>query len=186
MAGVISPVSLAVNTWLPGDNNLLAASYPVQPSQSTQAMTAGTIYLIKVKVPVTIKISTIWLFSNGAAGSGASTGSFVGVYNSAGTRLGVSADCATQFGTSFNTISVPLLAATTVPPPFAWIAILSNLAVTQPTLATAQGNGNLVNLGLTAATYSFCTNGTGTALPVSITPASNSLTGAQSFWTGAS
>lgn len=172
--------------WVPADDNLAVAAYPVWVSQSTQGMSAGVIYLIKVKVPSPVSVSNIWLFSNGAAGSGTSTGCFVGAYDSTGNRLGVSADCATAFGTSFNSIKIPLLAAASLIPPFAWIAMVSNLSVAQPTLSTAQGNGNFTNLGLTAATYAYCTNGSGTSLPSSITPASNSLTGSQSFWAGAS
>jgi len=172
--------------WAPQDNALQVANDDPWASQSTFTLIAGTLYLLKVKVPFAITISNLRFMSNGAAGAGASTGSFAGVFTPAGLRQAVSADQGANFTNSFVPITVPLPAPLLISPPFIWVAVLSNLATTQPTFASGSGNGNFTNCNLSAASYRFCVNGTGlTSIPASITPASNSLTGNASIWAGA-
>jgi len=174
-----------IQPWLPSDNNLLITNGDPKEFNNNFTLIAGTIYLVKWQIRNAIPtLSNIILFT-ASGGSGASTGSFCGIYNSAGTRIAISADCATQFQSGFVPITIPLLTPIALSGGFVWVAFVSNLAVTQPQIGTSLGNGNVTNLGLTAANYAFCVNGTGaTALPATITPASNSLTGNQSFWAG--
>ena len=188
MSGVISPYPSGSYTWAPGDNNLLYASDDPWASQSTGLLIAGTGYLVKVKAPASGVVSNVWLMSNGAAGAGASTGSFAAVISSAGARLGLSADAGALFTAGFVPIEVPLLAGPVpVTGPFVYVAVLSNLATTQPTLATGQGNGNFTNLNLAAGGYRYCTFGTGlVAIPASINLAATVLAGNLSIWAGLS
>ena len=180
-------VPLESPTWMPSDNALLAASADINGLGGTSLMIAGTLYLLQVRIRYAITASKLW-FIESAAGSGASTGSFGGLYSSAGTLLTGSADAGTAFTGGFAqsiTLTTPqALAAGS----FVWAALLVNLATTQPTLRSV-GGGSAVpgNLNLGAASFRNAVNGTGlTALPASITPSSNTGTGALPFWVGIS
>jgi hypothetical protein len=136
-------------------------------------LTAGKLYLIKVPIRTNVTVSTIW-WTVATAGSGASTGSFVGLYSSSGTLLATSTDVAanlTTTGAHFWGVSSQSLTAGT----FVWVAILSNLATTQPALRACSGSdASIANINLSATTYQAAANGTGlSSLPASITPSSN-------------
>jgi hypothetical protein len=176
-----------INTWLPSDNNLLMAAGDPWAATTSNLMIAGTLYLIKLKAVTSVPVTNI-LALLAAAGSGASTGSFAGLYSSAGALLSGSADVAG----SFTGAASPLTLSLSTPQPvaagaFVWAALLSNLATTQPQLRSGVGStGAVANIGLTPAAARWATNGTGlAALPGSITPASNSTSGL-TFWAGAS
>lgn len=186
-----SALSLAAaSPWLPGDNTLLASAGDPFNAQANTTTVAGTLYLMKVPARnSSLLITNIWLGLI-TVGAGASTGSFVGFYSSAGSLLSGSADIATSLTTTATAISNALTTPQTLAAgSFGWIALLVNLASTQPTLAKGVGGGGgagVVNVNLTAANYRFASNGTGlTSLPASITPASNTAV-AQDWWWGVS
>ena len=193
MATMPSAVVSPIPPWQPSDNGLLGAvDIPAAFADVTSVLTAGTVYLTKlpIRFPTTI---TNLIFGLAVAGSGASTGSFAGVYNSAGTLLSGSADIATQLTGAVGPITVPLTSAqvfTAAPAAgFVWAAVVENLAVTQASLTRAGGAGAgvmpFLNMGLAASVYRFATNGTGqTTLPASITPASNAQTSNFCIWAG--
>lgn len=174
--------------WVPSDNGLLAASASLDGISSSQTITAGDVYLAKIPIRYALTLSTLYVVVS-TAGAGASSGSFCGLYSSAGTRLTASAD----LGTALNSLGVAQLTLTTPQPlaagSFVWAAIVVNLATTQPALRTYANNvTGLANLNLTAATARAAVNGTGqTALPASITPAANVITGGAvgPLWVGA-
>ena len=134
-------------------------------------------------------ISNLW-WALQSAGTGTSTGSFSGLYSSAGTLLSGSSDIASKVvGVSVPAgIEVPL----TTPQAdtagtFVWAAILCNLSSTQPGFHAANSLGIQGSVNLAAAAYRYATNGAGlTALPGTITPSSNSQSSAPTFWAGAS
>jgi hypothetical protein len=173
--------------WIPADNGLLIVNYDPMLSSAggvSSPVTAGTVYLLKVTCHRAMTVSTLrWAI--GVAGAGASSGSFIGIYNSAGTRLQTSADIAaglTSIGPQSASITSQALAAGS----FYWIGIVVNLATTQPTFRSANTANSHINTPMTAANLRVCINGTGqTALPASITPSSNSGTNAVSIWVGA-
>jgi hypothetical protein len=173
--------------WLPPDNTLLAANSDPLAAQQTALATAGTLYLMKITPRSTILISTVWLGMS-VVGAGASTGSFVGVYSPAGTLLTGSADIAASLtgalGAISNAVTTPqtVLAGASV-----WIALLTNLAVTQPLLCKGLAGtaASLVNADLAAASFRFATNGTAlSALPASFTPSANA--NGPTWWVGVS
>jgi hypothetical protein len=176
--------------WQPSDNGLLGASDDITASlNSTFALIAGTLYLVKLPFRgATTVTNLVWALT--LAGSGASTGSFTGLYNSAGTLLSGSADIATQMTGAVGGIACPLTTPQQVAGgTFGWAAILANLATTQPTLIRVGGGGAgvvpMANFGLTAATARFASAGNVlSALPASIIPASNSLAGGIAFIAG--
>lgn len=172
--------------WLASDNGLLGSNFPL-PAISTQAaLTAGRLYLAKLNIRRACTISNLWLIVE-SAGSGASTGSFVGLYSQAGAKLTGSADIAsgfTSFGAQYALTTPQAVAAGS----FVWAAVLSNLASTQPSLATgfeSTSNAFATNINLPAAAYNFADNGTSlTALPATITPSSNDQSNALGIWCG--
>lgn len=174
--------------WFPADNNLLAATdAPGVAVSSTTPPTAGTLYLTKLPVRSAMTATSLW-FVIGAAGTGVSTGSFLGLYSSGGTLLASTAEIGTQITTGFVARQIALGTAQTLTSgSFVWVALLTNLATAQPALRQLNNGTVLPNLGLTAATYRFCTAGTSlTALPASITPASNVAPSISPYWFGVS
>lgn len=182
----VNPAGTSGETWAPEDNGLLTAVGDPYITQGTSTLIAGTIYLEKLVIRRNMTVSNVWFLVN-SAGSGASTGSFAGLYSSAGTLLSGSADIAAKL-----TATGPQSVALTTPQAltagsFVWVAIVSNLATTQPGLHSGNASINQSNINLAAASYRFATNGTGQlTLPASITPSSNSQTAAFSVWAGAS
>ena len=178
--------SSPVNDWLPSDNGLLLAAYDPVEATGTAITTAGTMYLVKLTPRTSVTITNLWI-SIQTAGSGTSTGSFVGLYNSAGTLLSGSADIGTSLA-SAGALSTALTTPQAVTAgSFYWAAILTNLGTTQPTLREAVGPvGGSSNVNLSAAVSRFASNGTlQTVLPSTITPASNSQAAGNSYWVGA-
>lgn len=173
--------------WVPSDNGLLGANSDMASiSIQGNALTAGTLYLAKLNIRYPLTIANL-VAIQGTAGVGTSTGSFVGLYSSAGTLLSGSSDQVSNFTNYVATLPLTTpqaLAAGT----FVWAAFLSNLSSSQPQFMVAFGspaNTGISNTGLTAATANFSTNGTGlTSLPSSITPSSNSVTVGQGIWVG--
>lgn len=185
----INPAGTSGETWAPEDNALLTANYDPALSTATPTTVAGTLYLAKLVIRRNMTITNLW-WALQTLGSGASTGSFCGLYSSAGTLLSGSADIAAKVVSPVtvpNSIFVPLTTPQAVAAgSFVWAAILVNLATTQPGFHAADGLGIQPNVNLTAATYRFATNGTGiTSLPGSITPASNAQGASFTFWVGA-
>lgn len=180
--GFYLPAVLGSDQWSPADNGLLVANMDWLMAGTTQILTGGTVYLMKVEIRQSMTWTNVW-FDLQTAGVGASTGSFVGLYSSAGTLLSGSADMAASLTGTTGPKSVALSTPQALTAgSFVWVAILVNLATTQPTLRIAAPVAH-ANANLTAASLRFCVNGTGvTALPSpSITPASNTATGAFTF-----
>lgn len=177
-----------LSPWLPADQAMLmAAEDPYTGSVNSSLMAAGTIYLTKLPARQAFTLNNVLVLMP-AAGVGASTGSFAGIYSSAGALLAQSADAAALFTGAAGVLSIPLTSSAQVPAGgFVWAALLANLATTQPTLSRASGFLAAVNAGLATAALRFCVNGTGAvALPGSITPSANSTGPAVAFWAGAS
>lgn len=175
------------DAWVVGDAGLLAMNMDPMIAANTGLMIAGTVYLMRVNIRAAITATNI-IVGLTTSGSGASTGTFVGVYNSSGTLLSGSSDQATPLtaaaGTKTMALTTPqALSAGT----FVWAAIVSNLATTQPTLGRAAPNVVLANMNLANASFRSAVNGTGqTSLPGSITPSANTGAGSFAFWVGIS
>lgn len=185
--GSIGAAPAAAVSWQPSDNGLLLSSLG-DPAllTSTAILTAGTLYLAKWPVRAAVTVSNVE-FEVSAVAVGASTGTFAGLYSSAGALLSGSADVNAQFlaqGPAVCPLTTPQALAAGG---FVWAALLVNFATTQPTLFKgATATGNVPNVGLTAAAFRFAVNGTGLAsLPGAITPAANSAAGLLSLWAAA-
>ena len=161
----------------PADHGLIAWSADPNYAAGTSALASGTLYLAAVFIRAAATVSKVW-WVHTAGGSGATAGqNFAGLYNSSGTLLssvGIDSNITTN-----GPQSPSLAVAQPVTAGRYWVALLVN-ATSPPTLARTLGaSATANNLNLSGATLRYCTNGTGlTALPSSITPASNSTTGA--------
>lgn len=145
--------------------------------------TSGTVVMAKLYFPAGT-VSAVGVSIN-AAGVGLTAGqNFMGVYNQAGTRLGVTADQTVSWATG-GYKQIPLVAPIVIAAPgFYYVAFLSNGAT--PASITRGSNNTssttVVNLNLTAAEARFA-NGPAaqTTLPASITMASRTPT-SQAYW----
>ena len=170
--GVISQTT----TWLPADNLLQYASGPMDAYQSgSAALTAGTVYLVRVNITKGGTVSNIY-WPVAAAATGASTQSFAGLYNAAGTLLTGSADQTGPLSTATPTLC-PLTTPQVLPAGgFVWAALLTNFATTQPTIFRTGGAGSLTfyDAFLGAGSFRYATHNVGglTALPGTVTPTS--------------
>jgi len=174
--------------WIPAMNNLLGANGQLDAGiASNAAVTKGAVTLLKLPIWQPGTITSLWLGLE-AAGSGTSSGSYVGLYSSAGVLLTGSADQVTNFTAAAPApIQCTLGTAQSVQPGFVWALILSNLSSSQPAFFRYGGTGGAVmgNLNLTAANYRFAANGTGVTVPPgTINPASNTTTNAFALWAG--
>jgi hypothetical protein len=181
--GSIGAAPAAAATWEPSDNGLLGAIGDLWAAQSTNLLTAGTVYLTRLPIRAAQTISTLtWGIT--AAGVGASTGSFGGLISSAGTLLSGSADAGAAMlaaGPLPVTLTTPQAVAAGS---FPWAALVANLATTQPTMRTANGRTTDLNLNLAAASFRFAVNGTGQVALSSITPSANTQGAALALWCG--
>jgi hypothetical protein len=163
--------------WLPPDNNLVAASDSPGAIAGTFTFTKGTQYLIKVPVRAACQVSSVWII-NATAGSGTSTGTFMGLMSPAGSVITSSADCAAQF-TGANAQQIPYGTVVSLDPasiPFVWVPILSNLAGSQPTIRqVGTQTSSIPNVALSAANYRAASNGTGLTSLTNVTPSSNTV-----------
>jgi len=184
-SGHVHPASSIV----PADHGLLAWTYDIDAAAQSVTLIAGTIYLTKIPIRTAMTATTLW-FAVGVAGVGVSTGSFVGLYSSAGTLLSGSSDLGTAIaaGSHSQNLTTPqaLTAGT-----FVWAAIVVNQASSQPSLACPYNftGSARQNINLTAATYRAAVPAGGTtqtALLGSFTPSSNSNTGIAALWFGIS
>ena len=174
---------------MPADNGLLTANYDMQAASVSSTITAGTVFLLKLQIRQAMTISALQFQAIGSASGTPNV--LVGLYSPVGTLLTGSGNVGAQFVTPNQAdISCPLtspqsLAAST----WVWAAILSNSggggAQAQPNRAVSASAATR-SLNLTPATARFAINGTGqTALPLSITPAGNIISGSLDIWVGA-
>jgi hypothetical protein len=169
--------------WLPSDNLLLAAAGDPFDATAANALIAGSQYIFKITARSSpLLISNLW-FLPSAAGVGASTGTFAGLFTAAGVPLTGSADAAAVFQ-STNPAQVPMLVPQLVPPGGSvYGAVLSNLATTQPSLRCGVGaTGGPVNVGLTAALARFGINGTGLTALTGFTPSGTNVATFCPWW----
>ncbi|MFE6126713.1 hypothetical protein ACFQ6Q_00350 [Streptomyces sp. NPDC056437] len=158
----------------PAAHGVAAWCYDPALAVNTTEVAGGTLYLSRVNVAADVAASKIYWWVGNSGSSPVSGQCQVGLYDSSGTLLAsANVDAA---------ISSPGLKTTAITPQaltagaFYWVGMVFNASV-RPALTRGSGWTGVnaaANMGLTAATSRFATNGTGrTALPASITPGSN-------------
>ena len=161
------------NQWVPSDQGWLSWTHdPANNVGSVPLTTSGTVYMFAVPLRQAATVSSI--ITSFTAGGGTLTAGqcFAGLYNSAGTRVGVTADQAANWATMGPKV-MALTAPANLPAGMYYVAYLFN-GTTGPTVVRGISDGQgAVNTGLTAATFRTSTGPTAqTSLPASITMAS--------------
>ncbi|WP_371591257.1 hypothetical protein [Streptomyces sp. NBC_00470] len=175
--GQLLPVSVAS----PQDHGMQAWTHDPYGGSSSALTVNGRIYLVKIAIRRACTVSTIW-WSIGTPGAAPTGGqSFVGLYSSAGTRLATTNVDASVAGSGAQ--STAITAQSLAADSFVWVAFVFN-AGTPPTLVRGSSFESTPNIGLTAATLRSAVNGSGTSLPASITPGSNSTTNSLALFAG--
>lgn len=175
--------------WIPPDDAFLAANYDPAVAAAGSQVVAGTLYLMRLNPRQGITVTNLW-FGLSISASGTSTGTFVGLYSSAGVLLSGSADMAGASG--FGTGKEAAKCALTTPQvvgagSVVYAAMLINVGTTLPTIYRAIGDQAFAAFSdyLPAAGLRFAVNGTSlTALPATLTMANNTPTGARTWWVG--
>lgn len=168
---LVYPVSDYNNpTYTPADQNLIAWTHDPATIRSTGIATvSGTVYLMKVKIVNRSTVVTNVIIGVETAGATLTAGqSLVGLYDSTGTRLAVSADQAANW-VSTGMKTVALTAPQTLAVGTYYVAVLS-VGTTPPQLSTCGGGNTNLSIGLTTATARFLVGPAAqTSLPASIT-----------------
>lgn len=161
----------------PSDHGLIAWSSDPNYASSTNSTVSGTLYLAAVWLRADATINKLWWIHTTAGATATAGACWAGIYDSAGNRV---AQVAIDSQTATNGVqSATLGAPASLPAGRYWVALLFN-ATTAPVVArTAGASVTANNMNLSGATLRFAVNGTGlSTLPATITPASNSTTGA--------
>lgn len=153
------------------DHGLIAWTHDPAGCRATDdAVTAGVVYLAKVKIVNRSTVVTNVLAAVTTAGATLTSGQcFAGLYNSSGTLLSATADQST----AWTTTGLKTMALTT-PQTLAvgnyYVALLAN-GTTPPRFMTGNGaSASSLNAGLATSAARFLTSGTTqTTLPASIT-----------------
>lgn len=173
--------SLPVNAPDALTHGIKAWSYDPVISNGGIAGTAGNVYLTQVPVRQAVTVTKIW-WNQTAAGSGATASqNYVGLYDSAGTRLAFTGidSSATASGNLSATIS-----STPLAPGIYYVAFLYNCS-SMPAIARATvGSSTFATINAAGAPVRFGSAGTTqTSLPSPATIASAFL---QTYWAGLS
>ncbi|MFE9844686.1 hypothetical protein [Streptomyces goshikiensis] len=155
-APAASGINLANGAPQPGDQGLLA--WTGDPNDAghvtaqSNAGVAGRITLVKLTIKgASITWSKIWFGLAGVDGAASLANCYLGVYNSAGTLVGVTADISSSLLTGAVGKSVDLVTPFTAAPGEYYIAMLLNGTWTTNGLTfKATGAGITVNCGLSA------------------------------------
>lgn len=169
----------------PIDQGLITWNYPPGVNMVATAITSGTVNMAKIFIrqPLTITNLVVGIGTVGAAL--VANQNFAGLYDTAGNRLGQTADQTANWGTTGGK-EMALTAPVAVAAGAYYVAILSNAGTTP---AFARGSALVASIAniKTTATDGIWTTGPAaqTTLPVSITMASRTLTG-NALWVAAS
>jgi hypothetical protein len=159
---------------LPSDHGLATWTQdPATCGPTAVTLSSGALALSKVFLRTTKTVSTFWWVVSGAGA--ALTGTYIGLYTSAGVLIDQSSDVSTSMQ-STGAKSAPMAVSHSLAPGAYWIAYLVSGGTTMPSVARgASVVTGVTNVNLTPANYRFGAYGSGLAsMPGSITV--NSIT----------
>jgi hypothetical protein len=182
----------------PADQNLLAWTYNPDMAGHVTAQSsggvAGRITLVRIILRKQITWTSTWIGLAGVDTAATLSNCYLGTYDSAGNRVGVTADLSSQLVNSANAKALPfaLTSPFTAAAGTYYIALLLNGSWTTNTFTLkASGAGISVNAGLAAPNLRYSNLLTGqTSLPPTLTLANQATniitTGWGSQWYGVS
>lgn len=148
-------------------NGLLAWTFdPIACNQSL-TITTGQIVLAKITLGAVTLVTNLPIHLNTGGGSLTSNENFIGLYNSSGTRIALSADQTAAWSSSGDKLNA-MVTPVTIEPGDYYVAILVN-GTGVPTFAAGQPNNSMMNTNLVAPFRAALVSGTFTALPTTIT-----------------
>lgn len=167
----------------PYDHGLNSWTHDPGEAGAGVSVVNGTMYVLKQLLRRPAPIDTLWWIVTNGATTPTAGQNWIGVYDSAGTRLAqldIGAASATA-GTKPSAITAQILQ-----PGFYWVALLFN-AATPPQLNRAGTGESGPNINLAAADRRAAVAGTGlTTLPASFTPGSLTTTNSLTLFAGMS
>ena len=172
--------------WRPSDQGFLAwTTDPVLSTGSSGALTSGTLYLHRFKVTTPVTVSDAWHVVATAGGTLTAGQNFIALYGSDGTRLAVTADLTTDWGTTGLKTSA-FTSSVLLPVGVYYIGFLSNGTTGVNVAKTATFTaGSALNANLSASTLRTSTGGTGltglTVTPSTVTMSDRSA-GTNTIW----
>lgn len=156
----------------PSDHGYLAWSSDPSTLVNQTSHTAGVVYGTRVDVRSSISVTNVVVFCTTAGATLTSGQCFAGLYNSAGSRVAVTATQHTAWASTGVKAMVLASGPFTLSPGFYWVALVAN-GTTPPKLGVGSLFSVGVNAGLAAAGTRFGSQLTGqTSLPASLTPSS--------------
>lgn len=169
----------------PEDHGLITWSYPVVQCSGSAVPTSGTVRMVRLAtLAVTTNITSLACHIATAPTTPTAGQNFMGLYDTAGTRVAVSADCTAAFTTTGDKI-VPLTGVYAAAPGNYWVAILANAATPPAFSLCASHSATTANFNTAVASAQFTNGPAGqTSLPASITMASRT-TSLNCTWAGA-
>lgn len=168
-AGTISAVTPPMLG--PDVNKFLAWTYDPVIATSSMAPALGVIRLSKITTHTPIVVSNIVVFFNSNGTTLTAGQNFMGIYNSAGSRVAVSADQTTTWGSAGPGPLSTAVGPVTLEPGDYFIAMLANGAGA-PSFISCVNSGTVANMGLAAPFRTGAFGTSQTSLPGSITMAS--------------
>lgn len=173
ITGVLDVSGSNSGIWGPRDNGLIASAFDPGDSSGTLTLTGGTIYLTKLQIARAATPTKLYWYVATQAVTATASQCWVSVLNSSGTILAAPVDVATAsetIGLKTTTVAPGALAAGA----FVWAAIVL-AGSTVGTVAVQNGSAKptMTNVGLTAATLRYATNGTSQTTITNRTPGSN-------------
>lgn len=167
----------------PAAHGLGAWCYDPALAVNSTALSAGTLYLVRVNIAATLTATRLYWWIANTASSVVAGQNHIGLYDSAGTLLTSAGIDGVQGTAGLKTTTIPGQALTAGS--FYWVGLLFN-ASAPPTLTRSSGwtgVGEAASVGLTASQYRFAINGTGrTTIPATITPSANTATDFAGPW----
>lgn len=168
----VTATDLGYKTW----------AYDPSAASTPLITTTATIYLVRLQARRSEVWTNLHLGITAVGSSLTSNQNFVGLYDSTGQQVAVSADVTSTFAGTTGEKQIPFTSAVTVSAGFYWAAILST-GTTPVTLVRCAGSvADIGSFNVGAAGRRFGTIGTGTSLPASITPASIAATTSNTYW----
>lgn len=168
------------------DHELLVWNFPLAAASGATGPTSGTVVMVKFWLRQVATVTNVAV-GLGAAGVTLTAGqNFAGLYDSTGTRLGVTADQTANWGSAGFKLMALTAPVVGMAAGAYYVAILSN-GTTPPTLARGGVlTASYANANLTATNGAYTTGPAAqTTLPASITMASRTLS-ANPTWAGVS